>query len=136
MTDEPQEKKIIVDEDWKSQVEAEREAARRKQETPKADESPKAPAGPMPPPSLQLLATSLGLQAMIALGAMANPATGKVEVSLEHAKHTIDTIDMLMQKTAGNRTPEETEVLEGLLHELRMGYVASLGKSGQSPVHE
>jgi hypothetical protein len=121
----PEEKKIVIDEDWKSRVEAEREAARRNPEAQPPGEPPKPAAGPMPPPSLQLLATSLGVQAMIAMGALANPVTGKVEVSLEHAKHAIDTIDLLLEKTAGNRTPVETQILEGLLHELRMGYLAA-----------
>jgi hypothetical protein len=129
MSGQPQEKKIVIDEDWKSRVEAEREAARRKPDVQPPAEPPKAAAGPMPPPSLQLLATSLGVQAMIAMGALANPATGKVEVSLEHAKHAVDTIDLLLQKTAGNRTPDETQIIENLLHELRMGYLAAVERA-------
>ena len=39
--------------------------------------------------------------ALMAMGAMANPATGKPEVNLDHAKHYIDTVDMLLAKTAG-----------------------------------
>jgi hypothetical protein len=139
-----EEKKIIVDEDWKSQVEADREAARQRAEAVKPEtakpettrpeaatsEKPsRETAGPMPPPSLQLLATSLGIQAMMAMGAMVNPVTNKAEANFERAKHYIDTIDMLLAKTAGNRTPDETESLEGLLHELRMGYLAMIERA-------
>lgn len=127
MTDpsnDPQAKKIIIDEDWKSQVQAEREGLKEKEEEsqpgPQAD-----PAGPIPPPSLVSLVSSLGIQAMVAMGAMADPSTGKPRVKLDQSKHLIDMIQMLEDKTQGNRTQEETDVMEHLLHELRMAYVAA-----------
>jgi hypothetical protein len=52
------------------------------------------------------------------------PGAEKPEADLEEAKHVIDMLDMLWQKTEGNRTPEETAMLDGLLHELRLGYLA------------
>ena len=127
-----EEKKIIIDEDWKSQVQAEKEDLKRKQEdapSSEAAEAPEAPGrpaaeGPLPPPSLEFLTSTLGMQAMVAMGLLAHPASGKPEVHLDEAKHFIDTIEMLQEKTEGNRTPEETATLEGLLHELRMGYLA------------
>ena len=133
MTDPPHdepEKKIIVDEDWKSQVQAEKEALeRRKQEQRQQDEEPASaaqaePDVPLPPPSLEMLAGSLAMQAMIAMGLMRVPAGGEPEVHLDQAKHFVDTIAMLEEKTEGNRTPEETAMLSNLLHELRMAYLA------------
>jgi len=127
MTEQPHEspeKKIYIDEDWKSKVQAEKEQAKAEppdRATAKADE---IPDGPLPPPSLALLATTLGMQAMAALGLVPDPLTGKTEVRLNQSRHLIDMIQMLQDKTAGNRTPEETSVLDHLLHELRMGYVA------------
>jgi len=53
------------------------------------------------PRRCNLLSTSLAIQAMMAMGGMPNPATGKAEVNLDRAKHYIDTIDLLLQKTAG-----------------------------------
>ncbi len=115
------EKKIIIDEDWKSQVEREREA--EKNEPAATDSGQPPPDVALPPASLTYLATTLYYQAMTALGAMPNPATGKPEQSLPLAKHFIDTLEVLQQKTEGNRTPEESDDLESMLHQLRMGYV-------------
>jgi hypothetical protein len=130
MTDQP-EKKLFVDEDWKSKVEAEKEAARHGKSAPdSADTSqPSAdilddqPDMPLPPASLTFLLTTLATQAMVALGQMPNPITGKAEVRLNQAKHVIDTLGMLETKTAGNRTPEESGLLDDLLHQLRMAFV-------------
>ena len=117
------EKKIIVDEDWKSQVEAEREALRQ---SPQSSSPAAEPASeqPLPPPSLSLLANSLYLQAAIALGLLPNPLTGKAQTQLPQAKHTIDMLAILQQKTEGNRTPEESEDIEEMLHQLRLAFLS------------
>ncbi|MHC4178176.1 MAG: DUF1844 domain-containing protein [Planctomycetota bacterium] len=124
MSDHPegQEKKIFVDEDWKSQVEAEKEAARHGQE-PARPEPPPDSAGPLPPPNLTVLASSLYLQGMVALGLLPSPGSDKPEVHLDQAKHTVDTLQMLQDKTEGNRTPEESSEMDRMLHELRLAYV-------------
>jgi hypothetical protein len=128
--DQPHEKKIIIDEDWKSRVQAEKEAAEKPpaQGDEAAKAKPARPKGPLPPPTLTLLATSLGMQAMIAMGVIPSPVDNKPNVDLDQAKHLIDTIDMLWQKSEGNRTADETATLDGLLHELRMAYVTLLGE--------
>jgi hypothetical protein len=125
MTDEPQgaEKKIIVDEGWKSQVEAEREAMRQEKQQPPQAAKPSEDEN-LPPPSLALLANSIYLQAAISLGLLPNPLSGKTDVRLSHAKHSIDTLAVLQEKTEGNRTPEETEAVEEMLHQLRLAYVS------------
>ena len=128
MSEEPKEKKIIVDEDWKSQVDAEREAAEKEvagQEPaePQPDAEPD-PRGPLPPPNLTFLASSLYLQGMISLGMLPNPATDKPQVDLDQAKHAIDTLQVLQEKTEGNRTPQESAEMETMLHELRLAYVS------------
>ena len=118
------EKKIIVDEDWKTQVERERDEAAA---TSAPEEKPAAqPAGgQLPPATLTTLATTLMTQAIASLGQLPNPATGKSEVDLDLAKHMIDTLDVVYQKTEGNRTDEETKVYDNLLHQLRMAFVAA-----------
>ena len=78
-------------------------------------------AGPLPPPSLELVISTFAMQAMIAMGAMANPMTNKNEVQLDRAKHFIDTVALLQEKTAGNRTPQEDAILDNVLHDLRAG---------------
>ncbi|MGD0899844.1 MAG: DUF1844 domain-containing protein [Thermoguttaceae bacterium] len=115
------EKRIIVDEDWKSRVEAEREAAGGGAEVSPAPEPP--PDVPLPPPDLIYLASTLYLQGVIGLGLVPNPVSGKPEMQLTHAKHAIDTLDVLQKKTAGNRTPEESDQIEAMLHQLRLAYV-------------
>jgi hypothetical protein len=83
------------------------------------------PAEKLPPPSFSLLVATLGSQAMVALGQVPSPLDGKTEVQPELAKHAIDTLAILEQKTKGNLTPEETALLEGALHQLRMAYLSA-----------
>jgi hypothetical protein len=125
MPDEPKDaaKKLIIDAE--KAAEAEKEAAGRPAEAEQpAEARPSAAArGPLPPANLTFLVSSLYLQGIIALGLMPNPVTKKPEVELDHAKHAIDMLTMLQQKTEGNRTPEESTELEDALHELRIAYV-------------
>src|SRR5262249_38759870 len=64
-----------------------------------------------------------GTQAMIALGKLANPATGKAEKNLPAATLFIDTLEMLDAKTKGNLNPDETKLLHATLADLRLMYV-------------
>jgi hypothetical protein len=128
-TNQP-EKKIIIDEDWKSQVEAEKAAARQAGAADAPDKAEKADAEPhlpLPPPTFSFLIGTLYLQGVMALGMMPHPATGKSESQPEQAKHAIDMLAMLEEKTAGNRTPDETAELDAALHELRLAFVQVRG---------
>ena len=134
MSDEPksEEKKIVVDEDWKSRVEAEKETARQQQEIPECKDAVASSdaSGPLPPPNLTFLASSLYLQGMVALGLLPSPTSDKPEVHLDQAKHGIDTLLMLHEKTEGNRTPEESKEMDTMLHELRLAYVSVQKQQG------
>lgn len=66
---------------------------------------------------------SLASSGMVHLGEMAEPESGQVAVSLGLAKHTVDTLAMLEEKTKGNLTDEEARQLGDLLYHLRMLYV-------------
>ena len=126
MSDKPddKDKTIIVDEDWKTRVEAEKEAARREQQSASSPQAKSPdPAGPLPPPDLTVLASSLYLQGMVALGLLPSPGSDKPEVYLDQARHTVDTLQMLEDKTEGHRTPEESKEIDRMLHELRLAYV-------------
>ena len=57
------------------------------------------------------------------LGEIPEPGTGEVSRSLEQARHTIDILDMLEEKTRGNLTPEESNLLRTLKSELKLKYV-------------
>ncbi len=125
------EKKIIIDDDWKSQVAAEKEELQREaQEQP--SEAPPQP-GEMPPASLEMLLTMFASEAMIALGQLPNPANNQMSISLDHARYAIDMLEMLQEKTKGNLEPNEEKMLEDLLHQLRMLFVASQSAPAESP---
>jgi hypothetical protein len=115
------EKKIIIDEDWKSQVQAEKEAAAK---SPAAGEAAGQPADmQMPEASLEMLVTTLVTEAMMSLGQIPHPHTGEPMYHPQQAKYLIDMIDVLREKTKGNVTPDESALMENLLHQLRMVYV-------------
>ena len=116
-------KKIVVDEDWKSRVEAEKEAFRRMQEEEKGEAKSESTLRSLPPASFSFLVTTLANQAMVSLGLVPNPLTHQLEHRLDEAQHFIDTLQILYEKTEGNRTPEETALLEEFLHQLRLGYI-------------
>jgi uncharacterized protein DUF1844 len=67
---------------------------------------------------------SIASNAASALGMMEHPVTHQREVDLELAKHWIDILGMLQQKTRSNLAPQEAKILEGLLADLRMQYVS------------
>lgn len=80
---------------------------------------------PLPAPNLITLATSLATQAMVSMGIFPNPMTGQSTFMLHQAKHLIDTVQLLFEKTAGNRTDEESKMLENVIHELHMLFIAA-----------
>jgi hypothetical protein len=121
------EKKIIIDEDWKSQVAAEKEAALHK---PAAD-----PAGPgepgmddfggeLPEASFELLISTFVTEAMVALGQFPHPGTGQIEADPGHAKFAIDMLEVIAEKTKGNLNPMEEQGMKDILHQLRMAFIA------------
>lgn len=76
---------------------------------------------------LQLL---LGLQqaAMVALGKLMNPVSGRIERNLEAARNTIDTLSALEARTRGNLGNDEQRVLTQVLTDLRMNYLDEMKK--------
>jgi hypothetical protein len=123
------------------------EAAQLKAEPPRAVVSTETPARPEPPPaaidphsqnepprsgrdplddpaSFMSLIMSLASNAAASLGMMPHPVTGESGVDLQTAKHWIDVLGMLEQKTHGNLDPQEAQVIESLLADLRMQYVS------------
>ncbi len=76
------------------------------------------------PSSFASFMMSIASNAASSLGMMEHPVTGKREVDLELGKHWIDILGMLEKKTRGNLLPQEQQILEGLLADLRMQYVS------------
>jgi hypothetical protein len=76
------------------------------------------------PASFLSLIMSLASNAASSLGMMPHPVTGESGVDLKTAKHWIDVLGMLEQKTHGNLDEQEAQVVESLLADLRMQYVS------------
>lgn len=127
--DEPS--KIIVDEDWKSTVDREREQQRQRQNRDfEQAAGPHAAEDGLPPASFLVLVTSLVTQTMAALGQLPDPVTQESRVTLPFARLNIDLLAMLQEKTRGNLTDDEAQMLEDALHQLRMMYVAVQRQQG------
>jgi uncharacterized protein DUF1844 len=71
---------------------------------------------------------SLSTQALMNLGEIANPISGKVEVDVLVAKQMIDILGMLKDKTRGNLNASEDRLMEDILFDLRMKYVEAVKK--------
>ena len=67
--------------------------------------------------------TSLGFQALIFMGQIPNPMTNETEKNLIQAKFIIDTLAMLKEKTNGNLSDQENNLLESSIAELQLKYV-------------
>ena len=151
---------VHADEDWKQAVKAENasfdetlkaEAQRTAAAEPlketeaasepaanesSASESSAKPSSTaqMPPATFEALVSMFSTQAMVALGVIPNPATGKAEQLPDLAKHFIDLLGVLETKTAGNLQQHEQTLLDTTLHHLRMAYVqgSSTKASGEA----
>jgi hypothetical protein len=85
------------------------------------------------PTSFMSLIMSLASNAAASLGMMPHPVSGETGIDLKTAKHWIDVLGMLETKTRGNLDPQEAQVLEGLLSDLRMQYVSFSGAPTPPP---
>lgn len=116
-------KKIIVDDDWK-------EEARREKEQLSADTTQQAPA---PSASFIELLNLLVMQAMAGLGLVQGPGGEAIPPNIEAAKHFIDMLQVLEDKTKGNLSDDESKVLDQVLYEMRMRYVQVSTGGGEAP---
>lgn len=83
---------------------------------------------PLPPPSFEFLTLSLRTQAEVHLGLLSFGGE-RPKPDFRRARHTIDLMAMLEEKTRGNLTLEEKRLLENSLTELRFRYVQALEES-------
>jgi hypothetical protein len=123
-----QEKKLIIDDDWKEEAKREKEvlAAKEKEAKEEKEEAQThGRSGPLPPAELSGLVSMLATQAFYALGlvrAQGEPEE-EIEPDLEMAKFNIDLLGMLEEKTKGNLTDQEAKLLKETLSQLRMAFV-------------
>ena len=87
----------------------------------------------LPPVDFSAFIAELGTTALAYLGGFQNPETKEILVDLEMAKRTIDTIDLLKEKTKGNLTAPESNLLDNTLYNLRMTYIRIANNSSTSP---
>jgi hypothetical protein len=82
---------------------------------------------PLPQINFPTFIASLNASALVHLGVIEDPVSGKAEKNLSMAKQTIDLLSMLQQKTAGNLTADEDSMLKSILYDLRILYVKQKG---------
>jgi hypothetical protein len=141
---------LHIDTDWKKQAQEEkrklaeqekqRQAAQAPVAQPATTPTPSAPPGAaptsarsatsarggareLPPPSFATLVQSIVTQILFYLGDLSTRG-GEPALNLDMAKHQIDTLGVLEEKTKGNLNEEEQHLLDAALYETRMRYVA------------
>ena len=136
---------IVVDEDWKARVKAEDATLDQKiqeeQEEKKNASQTKGQAAAqtgqadgdssetsaeeieMPPAGFSALVGMLTTQTMVGLGVIPNPVSGKAEPQLKLARHFIDLLGIIEEKTKGNLDADEKSLLNSTLHQLRMTFL-------------
>ncbi|MBI2094565.1 MAG: DUF1844 domain-containing protein [Candidatus Omnitrophica bacterium] len=109
-----------VDESWKSSVQEEK----TKGDSPATGRTRE----PLPSePDFSEFISSLGMQALVALGEVPHPLSRETKTDLYQARYLIDTIELLSKKTRGNLSAEEALMTKELLYELRMKFVRKSG---------
>ncbi len=114
-TDKEKEEKVKAQETTKQESKEAGPSAR------KTDE--KEPEACLPEINFPTFIVSLNASALVNLGILDNPATGKKETNLALAKQTIDILCMLEEKTRGNLSKDEESMLKNILYDLRIIYV-------------
>jgi hypothetical protein len=129
MFSEDGQKAESADEETPAAPEAEEQAEDdRKTETAQAsatdgpDQEP-----PLPEINFATFVVSLNASALLHLGAIEDPTTGKKDKNLAMAKQTIDILSMLEEKTAGNLSKDEENLVKSILYDLRIIYVKEKG---------
>lgn len=95
---------------------------------PDAAAAPNAERDALPEINFSAFVISLSTQALMHLGEIADPVSGKVETDVPVAKQMIDIVAMLKDKTRGNLNASEDRLMEDILFDLRMKYVEAVKK--------
>jgi len=90
---------------------------------PASTDDAEGEAFPLPEVNFPTFVFSLSSSALFHFGEVPDPNTGATEKNLSMAKHTIDILGMLEEKTKGNLTGDEEQLLKNILYDLRMRYV-------------
>lgn len=106
----------------KSEAEDKQERVEKKEERKKEKTQP-ADKVPLPEINFASFVLSLSSSALLHFGQIPDPMTNKTERNLPLAKQTIDILGILKEKTKGNLTKDEEQLMDSLLHDLRIKYV-------------
>lgn len=124
-------RKFTPEGELRPQAEAAAPSENKPSEKRKPDDPAARPPRSRPEPSSAAAAMdfssfilSLATSGMVHLGEVPDPVTGRRADNLEAARQMIDLLTMLQKKTKGNLAPEEAVLLENLLYELRMKFLA------------
>ena len=116
-----------LDDEEKEEKEAPAAEEKTEAETKEADKKPDAtdqePPLQFPEINFATFVASLNASALLQLGVIEDPTTGTKNKNLPMAKQTIDILSMMQQKTAGNLSEEEENLLKNILYDLRLMYV-------------
>lgn len=82
----------------------------------------------MPEVTFPAFVMSLNTSALYHLGEIADPQTGKRIVELDLARHAIDTLVLIQNKTKGNLTTDEEELLKNILYDIKIRFVKAVKK--------
>ena len=118
------EKRIITDDDWKEEARREKERL--------AEQEATAAGEVLPEPSLMELLNLIAIQAMVGLGLVGGPQGERIPPNLGIARHFIDLLAVLKEKTKGNVTPDEERMLDQVAYDLQMRYV-EMSQGGPIP---
>ena len=136
--------KLHIDSDWKAQAQAEKDRLSEKESAraaasggaqhrgqPGAQPGPQHGAqlgdhpdeGELPPADFRALVATLASQAMMGLGAYADPQSGRAVIDIQGAQFAIDLLGVIEEKTRGNLTADEASELTEILAQLRARFV-------------
>lgn len=107
----------------KAPAQEEKKEAKSKEESVKPDTEAEEPPFQLPEINFATFVASLNASALLQLGAIEDPTGGTKNKNLPMAKQTIDILSMLQEKTAGNLSAEEDNLLKNVLYDLRLMYV-------------
>ncbi len=124
-----------VDEDWKRQVEQEKETMAGEAKASDEASSSKSPGVSETSQDFLAVINQLAVQAMIGLGQIDDPRSGARTPDIELARQFINQLGSLEQKTRGHLSTEETRIMQEVLQSLRMGSV-ELSRAASTPPPE
>ena len=106
-----------------SPEEPQEEEKATEEETPPGDGEPGAEEGQFPEVNFATFIFSLSSSALLHFGEISDPVSGEKTKNLPMAKHTIDILAMLEEKSRGNLTSDEEQLFKNILYDLRMRYI-------------